>query len=237
MDMTPKFWWRARKAMAQNSSSTSHQQHQLHLLEAKELRYLDRGPFSFFLDRGECLGLSGKSGVGKSQLYRAITDLIPYQGELLFEGISCQLFPAPQWRKKVTMVPAESSWWYDEVGEHFAMGGELAGNLPGWLNRLGFDQDVLKWQIRRLSTGEKQRLTLLRTLQFSPEVVLLDEPSSALDHGHTIKLEEFIRDYQQTNDIGVIWVSHDPEQLVRMAARELRLEKEGVVEFRNSYWQ
>ena len=223
--------------MAPDSSSTFRQPERFPLLEVRALRYLDCGPFSFSLGRRECLAISGRSGVGKSQLFRALTDLIPFTGEVLLEELPCHLVQAPEWRKKVTMVPAESVWWYDEVGEHFAGHERHSEKLTGWLQEFGFAADVLGWQVRRLSTGEKQRLALLRTLQYGPEVLLLDEPSSALDHAHTVKLESFVREYQKIHAIGVIWVSHDPEQLKRVADRELRLEKESLTEIRNGRGQ
>lgn len=215
--------------MAPNSPSPCRPPNNGGHLEIRDLRFLDKGPFSFAVSAGECVGLSGRSGIGKSQLLRAITDLIPATGTMLLNGRACTSFAAPAWRRQVTMVPAESSWWYDTVGAHFspeARGGSLAENLAA----LGLEPQTAEWEISRLSTGERQRLALLRALQQEPKVLLLDEPSSALDAHHTGLLEKFVRGYRQRTGAAVVWVSHDPEQLRRVADRVLRMESSGLSE-------
>lgn len=206
-------------------------------LQVRDLRFLDKGPFSFTVAAGECVGLSGRSGIGKSQLLRAITDLIPATGEVLLDGRASTGFPAPAWRSRVTMVPAESFWWYDTVGAHFPdLAGKAEGdNLSSNLAALGLDPQAVRWEISRLSTGERQRLALLRALQKEPQVLLLDEPSSALDGHHTGLLEVFVRQYRERTDAAVIWVSHDQDQLRRVAARVLRMETGGLTEVSVSF--
>lgn len=197
-------------------------------LEVRDLRFLGKGPFSFAVATGECVGLSGRSGIGKSQLLRAITDLIPATGEVLLDGRVSTSFQAPSWRRRVTMVPAESFWWYDTVGAHFTE--ETKEALGEYLAALGLDPQALRWEINRLSTGERQRLALLRTLEQEPEVLLLDEPTSALDAHHTDLLEEFVRQYRERRGAAVLWVSHDPDQLRRVAGRVLRMEEGGLAD-------
>lgn len=198
-------------------------------LSIKNLTFLGKGPFSFLVKRGECVGLSGKSGIGKTLLLRAVTDLIPHQGTISLDGRTCSSYPAPVWRSMVTMVAADSSWWYDRVGEHFDV---VAGDtfIDTYFPRMGLEKEMMGWQVRRLSTGERQRLALLRTLQKKPAVLLLDEPSSGLDRYHTDLLERCVAGWRQEKNISIIWVSHDPEQLKRVATRELRMEADGLAE-------
>lgn len=219
--------------MGQPSPSPCRLQNKGIRLQVRDLSFLDMGPFSFAVAEGECVGLSGRSGIGKSQLLRAITELIPFQGKLLLDGIPSSNFQAPEWRARVTMVPAESHWWYDTVGDHYAAVADtesMARNLAF----LGLDPQVRGWEVSRLSTGEKQRLALLRALQNEPIVLLLDEPSSALDAHHTEMLEEFVAAYRERTGASVVWVSHDPEQLQRVSARVLRMESGGLTEIFDS---
>jgi ABC-type multidrug transport system ATPase subunit len=194
-----------------------------------KVTFLDKGPYTFAVDKGECLGLSGRSGIGKTQLFRAITDLIPSGGEILLEGVPCSAFAPTEWRSKVTMVPADSFWWYDRTGDHFSATAQLSFVREG-CTFLGLEPEILDWQVSRLSTGERQRLALLRALQNKPAVLLLDEPSSGLDAYHTGLMEAFIDRYRRLNKPAIIWVSHDPEQLNRVAVRALRMERNGLYE-------
>lgn len=206
------------------SSSLSPQSDSSVFFRVRDLDFLDRGPFSFSLEQGECVGLTGQSGIGKSQLLRALADLIPSDGNITLEGMARESYPAPEWRKLVTIAVAESSWWFDNVGDHFS-GEKKSGQLAAQVVRLGFPVDVLTWEVHRLSTGEKQRLGLLRSLQNKPRVLLLDEPTSALDHHHTMIVETFIAEFCRDEGMAVLWVSHDTEQIKRVARRELHMEK------------
>ncbi|MBW1637093.1 MAG: ATP-binding cassette domain-containing protein [Deltaproteobacteria bacterium] len=221
--------------MEQPSLSISPLQNNCSRLRVEELRFLSNGPYTFTLEEGECVGLSGKSGIGKTQLLRAVTDIIPHSGQLFLDGTPAATFSAPLWRCRVTMVPAESFWWYDTVGDHFAAGFE-SQSIKKTISAVGFEEDVFKWRISRLSTGEKQRLALVRSLCNTPSVLLLDEPCSSLDAYHTTLIENFIQHYVQQKNASVLWVSHDSQQLKRVAVRELCLEKGGLVERREKHF-
>ena len=182
------------------------------------LEFRNFGPFSFQLERGERLFVTGASGSGKSLLLRALADLDPHRGWVLLDGCEAQEMPAPRWRRRVGLLPAESQWWYDMVGQHFPGGlrEELATNL-------GFPATVGEWSIARLSSGEKQRLAILRLLQNQPEVLLLDEPTANLDPESRLKVESLLLEYQRQRPAVLLWVSHDLEQVERLGGRCLEL--------------
>jgi ABC-type multidrug transport system ATPase subunit len=193
----------------------------------RNVTFLDKGPYTFSVEKGECVGLTGRSGIGKTQLFRAITDLIPAGGEILLDDIPSSSFSPTKWRSKVSMVPADSCWWYDRVGDHFPVSDQTTFLVEN-CTLLGLAPEVLDWQVNRLSTGERQRLALLRALHNRPTVLLLDEPSSGLDAHHTGLLESFIEQYRKLNKAAIVWISHDLEQLRRVASREFRLEQNGL---------
>lgn len=182
------------------------------------------GPLSLAVDAGECMCLAGPSGAGKTRLLRAIADLDPHDGEVFFEGRPSQRFPAPQWRRQVALLPAESHWWGDRVGEHFP-----PGDVPG-LQVLNFGADVLNWPVSRLSSGERQRLALLRMLALTPRVLLLDEPTANLDPANIGRVEDLLTDYRRERGAALLWVSHDPAQIARVAHQVLRLDRGQLVE-------
>jgi ABC-type multidrug transport system ATPase subunit len=188
------------------------------LLTVENLRFQNFGPFNLTIEKSECIGITGASGAGKTLLLRAISDMDANTGKVLLDGIISNEIPAPEWRRKVALLPAESAWWYETVGEH------LKGLDHGWLKALSFDSSVMSWQISRLSTGERQRLSLLRLLSNKPEVLLLDEPTANLDAERTLQVEAFIEKYKSENQTSIIWVSHNLEQLEKVADQNYIIE-------------
>jgi ABC-type iron transport system FetAB ATPase subunit len=194
------------------------------ILRLENLAFLDRGPYSFSVHGSQCCGVSGGSGSGKTLLLRAIADLDPHTGKIFLGDMECDRTYAPMWRKRVGMLPAESSWWFDSVGEHFS---RLAKEDEQRLGQLGFGKDVFAWQIQRLSSGEKQRLALLRLLANNPEALLLDEPTASLDADNIARVEKMLVSYCRDSAIPVLWVSHDISQLKRVADRCMIMQADG----------
>ncbi len=197
-------------------------------LQLSALSFLGNGPYSLAVGPGECIGLTGKSGVGKTQLLRAVADVIPHGGDCFLDGARCSSVFPPDWRMQVSMLPAESFWWHDTVGLHFGQEKGIS-ECDDLLGKLGFTQDVMGWQVSRLSTGERQRLSLIRTLMNTPRVLLLDEPTSALDQKMVHVVEEILADSCSLQRCICLWVSHDLEQLFRVAGRVYRVESDRLV--------
>ena len=166
---------------------------------------------------GCCTALSGPSGSGKTLLLRAIADLDETAGEVWLDDRPRSGFSGPQWRREVGYLAAESHWWAESVREH------ASGWRPSDLQALGFDPDVLDWKVRRLSSGERQRLSLARALSLAPAALLLDEPTANLDQHNTARVEQLVADWRQQTSGCVLWVSHDPAQRARVASAHYRL--------------
>jgi len=193
------------------------------VLKINNLTFLKSRSINFEIKAEEIIGLSGASGSGKTLLLRALADLDQHEGDVLLDEISQQKTAAHLWRKKVAMLPAETSWWFDTVEEHFI---EHEGEkLQTDLAALGFAKQCTQWSIARLSSGEKQRLGLLRLIQNKPQVLLLDEPTANLDKNNTQLFENFLQQYLTENHACAIWVSHDADQLQRISHRQFVIEK------------
>jgi ABC-type iron transport system FetAB ATPase subunit len=182
-------------------------------LRVAKLSIHDVGPVSLDIEHGECVGLSGPSGSGKTLILRAIADLEPHAGRIHLDGKEQAQVAAPVWRRRVAMLPAESAWWADTVSEHF-----VQADTKGF-ERLGFDAHILNWPVSRLSSGERQRLALLRLLENQPRLLLLDEPTANLDEKNTAKVEDLIRSYCKQTGAAAVWVGHQVAQLRRVANR------------------
>jgi ABC-type multidrug transport system ATPase subunit len=185
-------------------------------------RLLD--PVDLFVAGGETVAFHGKSGSGKSLLLRAIADLDDHEGEALLDQTPCSSLTAPEWRKRVGLLTAESYWWSPLVGDHFHQ------QETAILLQLGLPEETFGWEVARLSTGEKQRLGIARLLDNKPRALLLDEPTANLDPEHTLMAEALLRTYQAEHDCPVLLVSHYPEQRKRIADRVFRLDARRLVE-------
>jgi putative ABC transport system ATP-binding protein len=195
------------------------------VLQVCELRTKILKPVSFSLAAGECIAVKGPSGAGKTLLLRAIADLDPNQGLVSLEGRDRSTIPAPEWRRLVGYVPAEPGWWGETVGEHFGDWTAAAGVLTN----LGFPEGAKSWPIARLSTGERLRLALVRALIIRPKVLLLDEPTAALDSASVVAVEALIATRIRVG-LTVLWITHDSGQASRIARRQLVVEAGSVRE-------
>lgn len=167
---------------------------------------------------GEALVVQGASGSGKTLLLRALADLDPSDGEVTVDGSARSAMTGPAWRRLVRYAAAEPAWWGDSVGEHFRHPASI--DSP----RLGLDADCMGWSIARLSTGEKQRLGLLRALEDHPRVLLLDEPTAALDTDSQAAVESLLRERLAAGACLVL-VTHSDAQAARLGRRRMVMDR------------
>jgi putative ABC transport system ATP-binding protein len=200
------------------------------MLQVRDLHTTILQPVSFALSMGECMAVRGPSGAGKTLLLRALADLDPNEGLVTLEGRDRSTIAGPEWRRLVGYVPAEPGWWAETVGEHFADWAAAAT----FLKELGFSDETETWPISRLSTGERLRLALARALIMRPKVLLLDEPTAALDAAAVGAVEALISSRIQAG-LAVLWVTHDTAQARRIADRQLVVEA-GCVREESSRW-
>ncbi len=190
------------------------------MLRVEHLQAGDLPPLTFEVADGECLAVEGPSGAGKTRLLRAIADLEPARGQVFLDGAERNEMTAPQWRSHVRYCGAEPAWWTETARAVFPP----ALRLDRLLSSLSLDPDVLDRAVALLSTGERQRLALARALIDEPKVLLLDEPTTALDAQSAALVEELIK-FQLLSGRSVVLVSHDRSQIERLAHARLLLPK------------
>jgi phosphate transport system ATP-binding protein len=177
----------------------------------------------------------GPSGCGKSSLLRVfnrMTDLTPgtrVEGEALLDGkdIFDPLGDIVDLRKKVGMVFQQPNPFPKSIAENVAFGPKMLGligkgNLDELIEkslRSAALWDEVKDDLDKsglaLSGGQQQRLCIARVLAVEPEVILMDEPCSALDPISTLKIEELMQDLKQKYTI--IIVTHNMQQAARVS--------------------
>lgn len=195
-------------------------------LDVRALRSHLAGPFSFSVARGQCLAISGASGSGKSVLLRLLADLDPSEGSVSLDGEDRAAMSGVDWRRRVGLVPARSGWWAERVDEHFAAA--QASARDALASELFLPSRLFSRPVDEASTGERQRLALVRALLAQPRVLLLDEPTSSLDPLATLAVETLLR-RRMAEGLTVVMVTHDASQAERCAEQILHM-RDGVLE-------
>ena len=186
------------------------------MLRVEHLKIGTLPPLSFEVGDGRCLAVEGPSGSGKTRLLRAIADLDAAPGQIFLDGSERHEMTAPQWRRLVRYAAAEPGWWSDTPRSAFAFNRKSAPRRDRLLASLGLDAAMLDQSLATLSTGERQRLALVRALADEPKVLLLDEPTGALDVEAAALVEQDIQSQLHAGRI-VILASHDRGLVGRLA--------------------
>jgi len=185
-------------------------------LSLKDLQSPLAGPFTLSLPSSGCAAISGHSGSGKSLFLRMIADLDPNTGEIAIDGVPRASLGAPAWRRRAPYVAAESGWWRDRVAEHFTA--DQLAPARALAARLDLAPELIDGPVQRLSTGERQRLAIIRALVLDSPVLLLDEPTGPLDPDSAAKVEAVLEE-RLRGGTSMIIVTHDVRQGERLGAR------------------
>lgn len=193
---------------------------------------------TFEVHGGETFTILGPSGSGKSTLLRLVNRLEdPSEGEIRVDGRSVCSLDVVELRRRVGMVFQLPAFFPSTVRQNILYGPKLRGgkdNLEGIaeasLATVGLSPSLLDRMPETLSVGQQQRVCLARALANEPSVLLLDEPSSALDLSATLALEELIGRLGEERKLTVLFVSHDLGQVKRVGRRTLLLIEGRMVE-------
>ena len=189
-------------------------------LRLEGLRSALAGPFDLSVAASECVAITGPSGSGKSLFLRMIADLDPNEGKVWLDGQERAAFSAPAWRRRVLYSAAEPGWWSEQVSAHFP--GTLLEEARRTAPLLGLSTASIDAHVAVLSTGERQRLALMRALVLNSPVLLLDEPTGALDAKAILLAEALLRE-RLDGKTAILLVTHDAAQAGRLGTRHFRM--------------
>ncbi|HSK98817.1 MAG TPA: phosphate ABC transporter ATP-binding protein [Rubrobacteraceae bacterium] len=177
------------------------------------------------IPEGRITAVVGPSGAGKSTLLRTINRLIePAAGEIYLDGTPTSRMDPLALRRRVGMVFQLPALFGSTVEEAILYGPRLAGknaDAGQLLELVGLPPRIAGREPSALSVGEQQRASVARALALVPEVILMDEPTSALDEASRRRLEDLVRDLNRSTGLTIVLVSHDLDQVERMADRVL----------------
>ena len=179
---------------------------------------------SLRIARGETLGLVGESGSGKSTVARMLLRLIePTAGTIRFDGVDVLALRARELRglrRRMQIVFQDPFAALNPrmrvreiLGEPFAIHGErpeegLTARLERLLEEVGMDGSVLRRYPHEFSGGQRQRINIARALALKPELLVLDEPVSALDVSVGAQVINLLRRLQRTHGLTYLFISH-----------------------------
>ncbi|HEY2491889.1 MAG TPA: ATP-binding cassette domain-containing protein [Paenibacillus sp.] len=172
------------------------------------------------------IAIIGTSGQGKSTLLRMLALLeAPDQGDILLNKTSYTEMDSRIWRMQVCYVAQQAVMLPTTVEDNLkavsSLHGipydqELANRL---LNEMGLDYLDISKTATDLSGGEKQRISLIRSLMLRPSVLLLDEITASLDNNMAQKVEDVLLQWHLEEGTSLLWVTHDLEQARRISRR------------------
>jgi NitT/TauT family transport system ATP-binding protein len=217
------------------------------MIEVKDLFFAYRGQpplfkaFSFSLRHGEAWAIIGPSGCGKTTLLYLIAGLRQIgEGVILIGGLPLRR-PRPRtglvlqdhgllpWAsvKDNIRLGLKIRAFYGPDGKHApaqpsSNGGDWEERIVYWLKRMGIEDQQDKYP-SQLSRGQRQRTAIARTLILSPDLLLLDEPFSALDAAIRYDLQETVLELHTEGNLTTLLVTHDIEEAAFMGKRILLL--------------
>jgi ABC-type glutathione transport system ATPase component len=225
------------------------------LLEVQKLaKRFDQGAaavadFSMMINAGESVGLVGESGSGKSTTSRIICRLIdPSEGDIVFEGQSIGHIPARDFhrspfRKDIQIVFQDPN---DSLNPRFTafdciahpllrLGGMRAGDalrqrVEECAERVGLGIDLLTRFPHQLSGGQKARVGIARAIACRPRLLVLDEPTAALDVSVQAVVLQLLDRLRREDDLAFLFVSHDLNVVRMMCDRTIVLQNGRIVE-------
>lgn len=186
-------------------------------------------PVSLQLHQGDCVLLTGPSGSGKSTLLKIMASLVtPDSGQLFFKNHDITTLDAEAYRQQVSYCFQTPQLFGQTVYDNLALPWQIRRQKPdrevlvAHLESVNLSPDMLNKSVEQLSGGEKQRIGLLRNLQFMPDILLLDEVTSALDDVNRLAVLSLINRISVEDKVAVVRISHDVND-IQQAGNVLRL--------------
>lgn len=185
---------------------------------------------SFNVGKDDFISIVGPSGGGKSTLLKLSSHLIsPSSGTILYKGKDLLEYNPMKLRQNICYCFQTPYLFGKDVKENLAFPYNIRDldvdfeRIEYLLLLFNLDKNILNRQVEKLSGGEKQRISLIRTLLFTPDVLLLDEVTSALDADNTLIVENAIKKINEGGTT-ILWVTHNLEQSRKFANKVLTIE-------------
>jgi ABC-type glutathione transport system ATPase component len=202
---------------------------------------------SFSIDRGETLGLVGESGSGKSTIARMVMGLIePSSGSVIFDGQPLTGIPPRRLRQLRRHLQIVFQDPYaalnprmrvrDIVAEPLIIHriyprAALYAKIAALLRATGLDESAMPRYPHEFSGGQRQRINIARALALRPDLIVLDEPLSALDVSVAAQIANLLRDLQREFSLTYLFISHSMPMVRYLSTRIAVLQRGRIIEY------
>jgi putative ABC transport system ATP-binding protein len=185
---------------------------------------------SLEVNSGDFISVIGPSGSGKSTFFKLCCQLIsPTSGDITYKNKSYTAYDPIKWRKQIAYCFQTPCLFGKTVMDNLEFPFSIRNKsldleiINKLLKLFMMDSKYLSRNIANLSGGEKQRISLIRTLIFNPEILLLDEVTSALDEKNTSIVEKVIKSLND-NGTTILWITHNSKQSRKYANKIMTIE-------------
>ncbi|MGM0898456.1 MAG: phosphate ABC transporter ATP-binding protein [Bacillota bacterium] len=173
--------------------------------------------------QGRITTLVGPSGAGKSTLLKLCNGLIsPVNGEIFVKDKVIADYDPVELRRMVGMALQSAPMINGTVYENLNLPLELQGQQLAredaieLLEDVGLNADLLERKVKELSGGQRQKVSIARTLVNRPEILLMDEITSSLDRASKLEVEELISKINRKYNTTIIWITHNLQQALEI---------------------
>ena len=200
-------------------------------------KYLAVNKINFSLEKNKTLGLLGPNGCGKTTTIGMILGLItPSQGEIFLENKNINKLKRDEILKRFNFAsPYVELPKKLTVRQNLEIYGRLYGieNLKERINDISIDLDIKDFFERKtgeLSSGQKNRVSLAKSLINKPEILLLDEPTASLDPDVGDFIRSYIQDYKLKNKVTVLLASHNMNEVERVCDSVIMMKNGKIID-------
>jgi len=200
-------------------------------------KYLAVNDINFQIEKNKTIGLLGPNGCGKTTTIGMMLGLItPTKGEILIDNKNLNTFKRDEILNRFNFaspyieLPKKLT-----VKQNLEIYGRLYGvnNLKKIINEISDDLDIKKFFNRRtgeLSSGQKNRVSLAKSLINKPEILLLDEPTASLDPDIGDFIRSYIQEYKSKNKVTVLLASHNMSEVEKLCDNVVMMKKGKIID-------
>ncbi len=199
--------------------------------------YLAVNKINFQIKKNDTLGLLGPNGCGKTTTIGMILGLVsPSAGEIIIENKNINSFRRDEILKRFNFAsPYVELPKKLTVKQNLEIYGRLYGinNLSARINEISSDLDIKSFFERKtgeLSSGQKNRVSLAKSLINKPEILLLDEPTASLDPDIGDFIRSYIQEYKSKNKITILLASHNMAEVERLCNNIIMMKKGNIID-------